>query len=198
MRTQVGIVGAGPAGLMLSRLLHLAGIECIVLEDRSRTYFEDRMRAGLIEQWARDLLIDIGVGERLQARGHHPRRHQFPLRRPAAPLRLPHARRQGGDHLRPAGGREGSDRHAARRRRRDPLRGRRRERPRFRRQEAEDPFRHDGKTHELECDFIAGCDGFHGICRPSIPDGRAHALRTRLSVRLARHPRRSRRRPTTS
>ena len=69
MRTQVGIVGAGPAGLMLSHLLHLAGIESIVLENRSRDYIENRIRAGLIEQWARDLLIETGVGERMQREG---------------------------------------------------------------------------------------------------------------------------------
>src|SRR5438093_6713339 len=79
MRTQVGIVGAGPAGLMLSRLLHLAGIESVVLETRSRSYIEDRIRAGLIEQWARDLLIDVGVGERMQREGliHHGIKFRF-------------------------------------------------------------------------------------------------------------------------
>ncbi len=69
MRTQVGIVGAGPAGLMLSHLLHLEGIELIIIENRSRDYIEGRIRAGLIEQWARDLLIDTGVGERMQREG---------------------------------------------------------------------------------------------------------------------------------
>ena len=70
MRTQVGIVGAGPAGLMLSHLLHLAGISSIVIEDRSRAYCEARVRAGLMEHWTAHMLIDTGVGERLQARGH--------------------------------------------------------------------------------------------------------------------------------
>src|SRR3954468_6162687 len=69
MRIQVGIVGAGPAGLMLSHLLHLAGIESVILENRSRDYIESRVRAGLIEQWASDLLVEIGVGERLQREG---------------------------------------------------------------------------------------------------------------------------------
>ena len=69
MRTQVGIVGAGPAGLMLSHLLHLAGIDPIIVENRSRDYCEARVRAGLIEQWARDLLIETGVGERMQREG---------------------------------------------------------------------------------------------------------------------------------
>ena len=73
MRTQVGIVGAGPAGLMLSHLLHLEGIDSIILENRSRDYIEGRIRAGLIEHWARDLLIETGVGERLQRESlfHH-------------------------------------------------------------------------------------------------------------------------------
>ena len=72
MRTQVGIVGAGPAGLMLSHLLHLEGIESVILENRSRDYIEERIRAGLIEQWATDLLIETGVGERMQRESHVP------------------------------------------------------------------------------------------------------------------------------
>ena len=66
MRTQVGIVGAGPAGLMLSHLLHLAGIETIIIEDRSREYCENRVRAGLMENWVSQMLIDTGVGARMQ------------------------------------------------------------------------------------------------------------------------------------
>ncbi len=69
MRTQVGIIGAGPAGLMLARLLHLQGISSIIIENRSREYIENRIRAGLIEDWAADLLIDVGVGERMKAEG---------------------------------------------------------------------------------------------------------------------------------
>src|ERR1700693_2653164 len=64
MRTQVGIIGAGPAGLMLARLLHLAGIESIIIENRSRDYIENRIRAGLIEHWAADLLSEVGVDAR--------------------------------------------------------------------------------------------------------------------------------------
>src|SRR5262249_56601800 len=66
LRPQVGSVGAGPAGLMLSHLLHLEGIESIVLENRSRDYIEGRVRAGLLEQWTTDLLLDTGVGERMR------------------------------------------------------------------------------------------------------------------------------------
>ena len=69
MRTQVGIVGAGPAGLMLSHLLHLAGIESIILECRGRQYIEERVRAGVLEQGTVDLMIETGVGERLQREG---------------------------------------------------------------------------------------------------------------------------------
>ena len=69
MRTQVGIVGAGPAGLILSYLLHLQGIESVVLESRSRDYCQDRVRAGVLEQGTVDLLVQSGVGARLQQEG---------------------------------------------------------------------------------------------------------------------------------
>ena len=69
MRTQVGIIGAGPAGLMLGRLLKLQGIDSIIIENRSRNYIENRIRAGLIEDWAADLLVDLGVGDRLKREG---------------------------------------------------------------------------------------------------------------------------------
>src|SRR5439155_14932444 len=73
MRTQVGIVGAGPAGLLLAHLLHRHGIESVILENRSRDYIEQRVRAGVLEQGTVDLLIAAGVGERLQKEGlvHH-------------------------------------------------------------------------------------------------------------------------------
>src|SRR3954452_19944938 len=69
MRTQVGIVGAGPAGLLLAHLLHRAGIESVVLENRSRAYVEERIRAGLLEQHSVDILTETGVGERLHREG---------------------------------------------------------------------------------------------------------------------------------
>jgi p-hydroxybenzoate 3-monooxygenase len=73
MRTQVGIIGAGPAGLLLSHLLHLAGIDSVVLEARSRAYVEERVRAGLLEQGSVDTLTEAGVGDRLHRQGlaHH-------------------------------------------------------------------------------------------------------------------------------
>src|SRR5918912_1752167 len=88
MRTQVGIVGAGPAGLVLSHLLARGGIESVVLESRSREYVEQRVRAGVLEQGTVDLLVSTGVGERLLEEGlvHHGielrfegRRHRIPL-----------------------------------------------------------------------------------------------------------------------
>src|SRR5215510_5594273 len=68
-RTQVGIIGAGPAGLLLSHLLHLAGVESVVLENRSREYVQQRVRAGVLEQGTADLLDETGVGARLAAGG---------------------------------------------------------------------------------------------------------------------------------
>ena len=123
MRTQVGIVGAGPAGLMLSHLLHLEGVESIILENRSRDYIESRIRAGLIEQWASDLLIETGVGARMQREGMFHNGVYFAF---GGALHYMNFRELVG-------------------------------------------FRYDGKEEELACDFIGGCDGFHGICRPSIP-----------------------------
>ena len=69
MRTQVGIVGAGPAGLMLALLLRRAGIDSVIIEDRSRDYIEHRIRAGLLEQWVTDLLVELGVGDRMRREG---------------------------------------------------------------------------------------------------------------------------------
>src|ERR1700722_18600230 len=69
MKTQVGIVGAGPAGLLLSHLLYLSGIDSIIVETKSRNYIEERVRAGVLEQGTADLLTEIGVGERMRAQG---------------------------------------------------------------------------------------------------------------------------------
>src|SRR5215469_1610413 len=69
MRTQVGIIGAGPAGLMLSHLLHLEGVESVVIEARSRDYCEQRVRAGVLEQGTVDLLTEMGLGERMHKEG---------------------------------------------------------------------------------------------------------------------------------
>jgi p-hydroxybenzoate 3-monooxygenase len=171
MRTQVGIVGAGPAGLMLSHLLHLEGIESIIIENRSRDYVEGRLRAGLLEQWATDLLNDTGVGERMMREGMFhdgiylcfgAALHRVDLRRLTGRgvaiygqqevVKDLIARRlaDGGQILFEVEDASVHDFDGAA--------------PTIR-------FRHAGKDREIACDFIGGCDGFHGVCRPSMPAG---------------------------
>jgi len=170
-RTQVGIVGAGPAGLVLSQLLHLQGIESVVVENRSRQYVEERVRAGVLEQGTVDLLTEMGVGERLKREGlvHY----GIELRFGGRGHRIDFKELTGGKGITiyaqhevlkdlnnariAAGGQvyfevEDVSIHDC-----DGLR------PKIR-------YSKDGNDYELTCDFIAGCDGFHGICRPSIPD----------------------------
>jgi p-hydroxybenzoate 3-monooxygenase len=171
-RTQVGIVGAGPAGLTLARLLELEGIETVVLEDRSREYVEHRIRAGVLEQRTADLLVDAGVGERLQREGivHHGIELQFDGER----HRIPLTELANGRSIVIYGQTEVvKDLIAARLESELPLlfevdavtiHGLDDPKPRIR-------FLHDSNGHELTCDVIAGCDGFHGVCRPAIPSG---------------------------
>jgi p-hydroxybenzoate 3-monooxygenase len=171
-RTQVGIVGAGPAGLTLARLLELEGIDTVVVEDRSREYVEHRIRAGVLEQRTADLLVDAGVGERLRREGivHHGIELQFAGER----HRIPLSELADGRAIVIYGQAEiVKDLISARVDSGLPLlfevddvtvhdlaSGE----PRLR-------FRHGGDEHELTCDVVAGCDGFHGVCRPTIPDG---------------------------
>ena len=172
MRTQVGIVGAGPAGLMLSHLLHLRGIESIILECRGRRYIEDRVRAGVLEQGTVDLMIETGVGERLRREGlRHDgvwfsfggRRHRINLSELTGGRAITVYAQQevvkdlvqarldaGGQIVFEVDDLSIHDLDS-------PL-------PKIR-------YRKDGAAQEVVCDFIAGCDGFHGICRPSVPAG---------------------------
>ncbi len=170
MRTQVGIVGAGPSGLLLSQLLHLAGIESVVLERRSRGYVEGRIRAGVLEQGTVELLDQAGVGERVHREGliHGGIELAFGGRR----HRIDFEDLTGGKAVTVYGQTEVT---------RDLNRAREAAGGEivF---EAEDVvlhdfdgdsprlgYRKDGTDHELRCDFIAGCDGFHGISRRSVP-----------------------------
>ncbi|MFL5221732.1 MAG: 4-hydroxybenzoate 3-monooxygenase, partial [Microvirga sp.] len=172
MRTQVGIVGAGPAGLMLAHLLHLEEIESVILEARTRRHVEERIRAGVIEQWARDLLIAAGVGERMQREGlvHH----GIELRFKGEGHRIDFADLAGGRGVTVYGQHEvvkdlvsarlaagGEILFEAKAESVHDLDG---DKPFIR-------YRSDGEMRELHCAVIAGCDGFHGICRPAIPDG---------------------------
>ena len=172
MRTQVGIVGAGPAGLVLSQLLYLEGVESVILEARSREYCQERVRAGVLEQGTADLLVEMGVGGRMKREGlvHY----GVNLRFGGRTHRIDFAELTGGrgitiygqnevikdltDARLASGGVilfEASD---------VSVHDFDSSRPTIR-------FRHDGREQELTCDFIAGCDGFHGVCRPSIPLG---------------------------
>jgi p-hydroxybenzoate 3-monooxygenase len=174
IRTQVGIVGAGPAGLMLAKLLQMAGIESVIVENRNRDYCEARVRAGLIEQWARDLLIEIGLGERMLREGmyHEGIKLRFGDGADGGlhPIEFTKLVGKGttiygqqevvkdfntaliGSGVRILFEVEDVSVH--------DLDGKK---PKIK-------FRHQGGSEEIECDFIGGCDGFHGICRPSIPD----------------------------
>jgi p-hydroxybenzoate 3-monooxygenase len=172
VRTQVAIVGAGPAGLLLAHLLHLEGIESIVLEDRSREYVEQRVRAGLLEQGTVDLLTESGVADRLhrEALTHH----GIILRYDGESHRIPITDLVGRSVTIYGQQEVVKDLIAARVAYDGALEF-----------EVSDVAVHDiasqrprvtyttkdGFAEEIECDYIAGCDGFHGVCRPSIPDG---------------------------
>jgi p-hydroxybenzoate 3-monooxygenase len=172
VRTQVGIVGAGPAGLTLARLLEVAGIESVVLESRTREYCEQRIRAGVLEQGTVDLLRAAGVAERLDREGivHRGIHLQFAGERHHIPL----SELAGGRSITIYGQTEVvKDLIAARLGSGLPLhfeaaaaaiRDLETPRPRI-------LYAHAGAEHELECDVVVGCDGFHGVSRSSIPSG---------------------------
>ncbi|MEU8246802.1 4-hydroxybenzoate 3-monooxygenase [Nonomuraea sp. NPDC048916] len=167
MRTQVGIIGAGPAGLLLSHLLHLRGISSVVLEKRSRPYVERRVRAGVLEQGTVDTLVEAGVGARLLREGLP---HQgIELRYGGAGHRIAFDELVPGRSITVYGQQEVvKDLIAARLEAGGDVRF-----------EIEDVALHSLEERpyltfggeRLDCDVIAGCDGFHGVSRPSIPEG---------------------------
>ncbi len=170
MRTQVGIVGAGPAGLTLAMLLHRANIDTVVLESRDRAYVEKRVRAGLLEQNTVDLLHELDVAERLDREG---------LEHNGIYLRY-----RGQNHYVDMTGLTG--RHITIYGQQEVVKDLtnalldRNVQIRFEVNnvqlhdiETDTPrisYEHDGQAHELTCDAIAGCDGFHGVSRPTIAE----------------------------
>ena len=172
-RTQVAIVGAGPAGLFLGHLLHLEGIDSIIIENRSQEHVIERVRAGVLEQGTVDLMIETGVGERVRREGM--RHRGIRLAFEGTRHRIDFEELTGGRAITVYGQNEVvQDLIAARRATARPLHyevegvtvtdfeG---DRPRVR-------FRLNGEQHEIACDFVAGCDGSRGVCRPAIPADR--------------------------
>lgn len=171
MRTQVGIIGAGPAGLLLAHLLHLSGIESVVLETRSREEIEATIRAGVLEQGTMDLLEQSGVGGRMRREG---RLHEgVILRFGGRSHRIPLSELTGGRAIMVYAQHEViRDLVKARLDRGGPILFGVKDvsvldldtkLPKIRLHDAE------GATRELASDFVAGCDGFHGVSRPTIP-----------------------------
>jgi p-hydroxybenzoate 3-monooxygenase len=176
MRTQVGIIGAGPSGLLLSQLLHLKGIDTVVLERRSLDYVLGRIRAGVLEQGMVDLLKEAQVGDRLTREGlvhtgidlcFGGKRHRIDLKalsggsvvtvygQTEVTKDLSDARQaMGGKLIYEAENVEPHDFES--------------DAPRL-------TYRKDGTTHEIKCDYIAGCDGYHGVSRERVPQS---ALKT--------------------
>ncbi len=172
MRVQVAIVGAGPAGLLLGALLHQAGVDALIIEQRSAEYVLGRVRAGVLEQGTVDLLDELGLGARLHAQGlvHGGVELSFGGKRHRIDLH----KLTGGSNVTVYGQTEVTrDLMAAR-----AAAGLRTV------YEADQVSLHDfacarpsvrwvkdGQTSQVECDFIAGCDGFHGVSRASVPAG---------------------------
>jgi p-hydroxybenzoate 3-monooxygenase len=169
MRVQVAIIGSGPAGLLLGQLLHREGIDAVIIEQRSQAYVLERIRAGVLEQGTVDMLDRLGVSKRLHAEGlvhegvelgYGAGRLRIDLKgltgRNVVVYGQTEVTRDLMDAREAAGARtvyEAED---------VSVRDFDTPRPRV-------TYRKDGATHEVECDFIAGCDGFHGVCRQSVP-----------------------------
>ena len=175
--TQVGIVGAGPAGLFLSKQLHLQGIDNILLERRCRHYVENRLRAGLLEQNTTDLMKELGVADNLDKKGlaHHGVLLSFNGER----VHIPFEELTGGRRITIYGQRfvvrdlianlvdeEAREVHfEATATRIEGIEG---ERPVI-------FYAKDGEEHQIHCDYVAACDGYHGIGRQTLP---THAYKT--------------------
>ena len=172
MRTQVVIVGAGPSGLLLGALLGKAGIDNVILEARSAEYVLGRIRAGVLEQVTVDLLDEVGVGARMHAEGlphdgidlcFGGRRHRIDLHALTGKRVMVYGQTEVTHDLMDA--RKASGQTTVYEAEHVSIHDFDGQRPSVR-------YRHGGQTHTVEADFIAGCDGFHGVCRASVPHER--------------------------
>jgi len=175
MKTQVAIIGAGPAGLLLGQMLHMAGIDSVILERQDRAYVENRIRAGVLEQGTVDLLASVGVDSRLKREGlihdgveiaFGNQRHRIDFNELIGKTVTVYGQTEVTRDLieaRLAVGRplvfEAAD---------VAIQGADTDAPSL-------TWRKDGTTQTLRCDYIAGCDGYHGVSRQTIPQ---HLLRT--------------------
>ena len=184
MRTQVGIIGSGPSGLLLARLLHLQGIDTVVVELRSREYVLDRIRAGVIEQGMADLLREAKVGERMDKEGliheginiafaGRMERIDFPKYTNGKVVMVYGQTEITDDlmkaHIDEAGGIVHFEAPAVRVEDYDT------DSPRI-------IYEQGGEQKELICDFVAGCDGFHGVARKSVPVSRLMTYERTFSI----------------
>jgi p-hydroxybenzoate 3-monooxygenase len=170
MRTQVAIIGAGPSGMLLGQLLHKAGIDAVILERQTGDYVLGRIRAGVLEQVTIDLMDEAGVGERMHREGlvHG----GFDMLFKGTRHRIDLNKLTGGKNVMVYGQTEVT---------RDLMDARKTaglttiyeaQHVQVRDFDTKSPrvtYEKDGETHEIQCDFIAGCDGFHGVCRASAP-----------------------------
>ncbi|MFI9800939.1 4-hydroxybenzoate 3-monooxygenase [Streptomyces sp. NPDC052302] len=175
MRTTVGIIGGGPAGLLLARLLHRAGIDCVVLESRSREYVEQRQRAGMLEQGTVDALREAGAAARLDTEGlvHH----GIELRFDGERHRVDFPSLTGGRTVTIYAQTEIVKDLVALQLAEGPPLLFEAEALAVEKPESGAPvvrFRHEGRERTLTCDWVAGCDGFHGISRGVLPAGRSY------------------------
>lgn len=171
MHTTVGIIGGGPAGLLLARLLHVSGIDCVVLESRDRAYVEQRQRAGILEQGTVDVLRSCGAGERLEREGlvhdgielrWNRRRHRIDFPSLTGGRRVwVYAQTEVCKDLISLQLEDGAPLHFEARAR--AVEGAGTDRPVIH-------YTHEGRNRTLSCDYVVGCDGFHGIARNAVPD----------------------------